>query len=430
MPLGEEHDELLSGYIDGRLTREELEQVESALADAAVQSRLDRLRGVVDFLREAASEPVTQLSPDFASRVMAACRALEPEGTASEDSDSVPSVVSPPLPTVLPALSSLPAASGRRGGPERKRSIGRRTRQLGLALAGLAAMLFLAVLLPPLFYDSSWFSNPVNPLAQLEDVTFGPETDSGEMRQRAESGGVDLLAGSSVSEIEHALESQLLNDFSVGRESLESAQDLGRMASERGPVGQIQFALVLDVELATVAREQQVIKSLLEKYGIDSLRGLRPNERIEAAIARMRFTVQEGPKARPAEIYLIRAPGAVLDAMLGEIQADVDLFPSYRYDLAFQTPTLSLSQAIADAIEESDALPANFALALVDQTRDSHVEDGLLTEDGESEFRLTPFEAIPYQGNLVGARRQRERFDAAVQLDSGENQSFLLLLAR
>jgi hypothetical protein len=346
MPLGEELDELLSGYIDGRLTADELQRVEAALAQTAVRDRLDWLRGVGQELRMASSQLDTALPADFASRVMQACkdRAAEDEARAEP---------------VLAA--SRPKAW-----------------HIASALAGLAAMIALAIWLPQMSLDRS-------------------ERHSLSDSSRGSIDGTDGLG-----------DNPTVPEMTV--------IDPGRMASDQGNVSPISYSLVLDLELSPTARQQSVIQSLLGRYGIGTFTGIRSNEEIDQAIDRLRFTVDEQAKVRSAEVYLIRAPAGVLDAMISEIQSSVDLFPSYRFDLAFQTPTLSLSQAIAGAVGQAIPSESNFAVSLV--------------EESGAGYRPSPFESIPTQGMPVGASRRQERFDMSIELGGSNDLSYLLLLVR
>ena len=76
--MGSELDELLSGYIDGQLTEDELRQVDAALKTAAGQQRLQQLRLVGEDLRQLASARSVDLPRDFSRRVLATVQSREP----------------------------------------------------------------------------------------------------------------------------------------------------------------------------------------------------------------------------------------------------------------------------------------------------------------------------------------------------------------
>lgn len=405
MPVDEKFDELLSGYIDDRLTPEERQSVEAALGEPAVSARLEQLRSVGEALRllttqtqqvQQSTQTPKRLPDDFALRVVAACKSLETKPV----SNVVTTTPNFSVPENEPPALELSLNNGRWWLSGHKAF-----QRVAVLALGIASLLLLAVWLP------QWLADPIQDSVPVADQSV-PQAPSVEGSMPMETG---LVAESR--QPQEALGPEALEKDSVSNDSI----DPGRMATDRSPIGQISFALVLDVELSQEARQQQSVQSLLEKYGIDTPRGLQPNARIEQAIRRMRFTVDEKPNVRPAEIYLIRASAPVLDAMLSEIQAEVEKFPAYRFDLAFQTPTLSLGQAIADAMEESDSLGESFALALADDSQ---------AESTGAGFRPLSIEAIPHQGTLVSSNRRQDRIDSSIDLDNRKELSFLILLVR
>ena len=191
---------------------------------------------------------------------------------------------------------------------------------------------------------------------------------------------------------------------------------LGSLAADRDSSARIAYVMVLDLELSRSAFERRELHWLLQQLGIEVMTGVEVTDEIAAAVNQMRVTIPDEDQAAAAEVYLVRAPAAVLDLAMTEIEQNVELFPNYRFDLAFQTPTVSRSQAIADAARQHWTSEVPVAVPLV--------------ESLDSEPRNSALAAIPYQGTLVSAdRRQRSR-PSTVQAAQGGEASYLLLFVR
>ncbi len=357
MPLGKYiDDELLSAYMDGQLDAAELRLVETALRDdPSVVVRLGQLRGVTERLRLLASVSHPGLPADLSRRVVALCKnsSLVPSGTARVADAS--------------GVSTESTAS--------KRPRNRVFWWIAANTAALAAVIALAVFLP----KPNRTIEPTGTPLVVENTT--PPEPEIEMPFHDESAS--------------------------------------QLASEQ-PEGAITLTLVLDLDLSRRAVEQEALNALFEKYGIQLVTGIGSNANIEKEINRLRFTVKdekEMANLRPAELYLVRASEEVLDAALGEIEADVALYPSYRFDMVFQTPAASLTQAIANSLDGQIAESSSIAVAI-----DAQVED---------QIHQSPFTSIPHQGTLVSSnKRQSSKYDSLEEVPSGGKMSYLLLLVR
>jgi hypothetical protein len=409
MPWGEDIDELLSGYLDDRLSADERRRVETAMQDdLALVDRLEGLRELSRSLQLAGKQPWKGLSTDFTARVMARCsqvsasRAVQ---TAMQGPSPMESGGNRPG-----SLEPLSRRSSGQASPSNER--GRLQKRLAVAVSALAGMVLIAAVLPRWLREEQ----SIQPLVNGSIATNA----SGSRDQLAAPAFPGGDPGGGVSEPDfpnpalHGAEVSGSSNLASGA----AAQDLpGRMASDRPGATPISYLLVLDLEISAVAADQRYLEGLLAKHGIDLAVGVPMGGEIEKAVNRMRYTVREGQTSRPAELLLVRAPSAILDAAVGELEAEVALVPGYRFDLAFQTPSVSLSQAIADAMGDPSMLADRIAVPVVTSLADSAPRASV--------------EAIPHQGTLISANRRQERHDsAAPNLPIGGDSGYLLILVR
>lgn len=412
MPWGEDIDELLSGYLDDRLSADERRRVETAMQDdQALVDRLEGLRELTRSLQLAGKQPLKGLSTDFTARVMARCSQVSASRAVQTAMQGTAPIA--PMESGENRPGSLEPLSGRSAGqasPPKERS--RLQKRLAVAVSALAGMLLVAAVLPRWLREEESIQPLVN-----GSIATNASGSRDQLTAPAFPGGDP---GGAVSEPD------LLNPALPGQEDSGSrnlasgaaAQDLlGRMASDRPGATPISYLLVLDLEISAVAADQKYLEGLFAKYGIDLAVGVPMGGEIEKAVNRMRYTVREGQTSRPAELLLVRAPSAILDAAVGELEAEVDLVPGYRFDLAFQTPSVSLSQAIADAMGDPSMLAERIAVPVVTSLSNSAPRASV--------------EAIPHQGTLISANRRQERHDsAATDLPIGGDSGYLLILVR
>jgi len=430
MPLGKDIDELLSGYLDDQLTLDERRTVEAALQDdRSLAVRLGDLRKLSRRLHVVSQLPVKGLPADFTHRVLAQCSETALSQASRSGSVGAASLEASPqadLPESMTIPSAMPVGSQRQG-----------YRRVAAAMAALAGLVLLAVGLPRLWHQVS----PVQPLVDGSSVANSdapnsspilasgdgatpkldplgnhslgldpaskPAFPDGEIVQR----NTDLGASEANDLGPKSLDTEGLAQQSLGDDSL------GRIASERSGFTPITYALVLDLEITETAAEQEILRSLFAKYGIELAVGVPLNSDIEKAVNRMRYTVRESQQSKPAELYLVRAPSAILDAAVGELEAEVQLVPGYRFDLAFQTPTVSLSQAIADSIDGYAASKDPMAVPVI--------------QGFDSPTQAVSLESIPYQGTLISSNRRRESHDsAALDVPRDGDTGYLLILVR
>lgn len=358
-------DELLSAYLDGQLTADELRQVESLLEEPAARQRLEQLRAVGLRLRTLAAQPSRGLSKDFSDRVVAlAIRRYQSDVSCSENKQE--------------AVDVRPLGSSSGLGWN-----GKLRNALGL-IAAVAATILLAVWMPRLLTQSS--SSP--PIAADSPLANQTNTQP------------QSLASSS--------QATTNEQHSVGKGDLVAS---GRLSS-----AQLTYTMVLDVEITLQASQQQLLRSVLAKHGIQIAKTVVVNSQIEAALSRMRHTVPHESLPSISELYWVHAPIQVLDQAIQEIQSTVDQFPVCRFDLAFETPAASLSQAIA-ATAQLTSSAGSIAIPVIPSDKE--------------QYRQSPFESVAYQGTLVSANLRpaggiESRDDTTVAAGQGN----LLLLVR
>lgn len=370
MPLGKNiDDELLSGYLDGQLSRDERLEVESALQDdAAVRERLEKLRRVGGSLQWLASVRTRSLPVDFSSRIVALCNEAAVE-------------------TVGPSVTASSSSSANETFHAKPKS-NRNSWWIVANLTALAGAIVLAVMIPK--------------LARRGEVARQPALTQNLMSEERPG---------------QMLENQMVENQPVEGET--AAPKANSMVSDRPASVAITYTLVLDLEQSRQAADQRVLPSLLEKHGIKVATGIQANNTIEKGLNQLRFTVKNETKLaelKPAELYLVRASAQLLDAALAEIETDVESFPAYRFDLIFETPVLDLARAIADSLNEQIASNSSVAAPVVRSSGD--------------QLGPSSLESIPYQGHLVSNTRRQERFDSFSAPSADGETSYLLLLVR
>ncbi|MBX3420785.1 MAG: hypothetical protein KF752_04430 [Pirellulaceae bacterium] len=356
MPVGDWVDELLTGLIDGQLTDDEKRQIDAALKQPEVQQRLQELQRIRSELRELSRLPSPGLPSDFSSKVIAACATLT-RGAASSDA-----------------------------------ATGRRLRRGVMVLAALAAAIALAVWIPQ---------------RQQQDHRHLDQTPS--LARQADR---DASADATASPTDMALTPELPLQPSRASETISA----GRMASGANRDLRLSLTMVLDVSISQFAAQDDTIRKLLSRFKIDIAQGVQANAEVETAINKLRYTVPDEIPVPAAQLYLISAPSSVLDAALAEIEKDIQSFPNYRFDLAFETPTASLIQALANASSQQLAAGQSVAVPIVDNSRES----GAAPE----------FQSVPYQGTLVSANNRQRPAELELEPLPDDEACFLLLIIR
>lgn len=305
MPLeGSQLDELLSGFLDGELNREELRQIQKLLDERPeVRARRDELSRLSADVKAAfeANRP-RPLAKDFASRVVAEAQ----KRTAAGD-----------LSVAVPEKRSW--------------------RRFAAAIAALAAILLLAVVGPQFF---STAPKPVN-LAEVAEEAPVVESDASELPLVAES-----------------------SPFPVPPDVAESAPAEQRFVSNLDFKN--HFVLVIDLQMSSAAQQRDALNQLLRKYGLLSEKPIEANEEIKQAVAETRMIVQpEELSSAEASIYFLRSELEVLGAALDEIYVNREDYPKVAFDIAVDNSQARLLEAIAKASGTRFAMNEAFAVPVI-----------------------------------------------------------------
>lgn len=312
MPLkGSQLDELLSGFLDGELNGEELQQIRTLLDEQPeVKARLDELSALSSDLKAAFGvNTPSPLAGDFASRVVAEAQRQ--------------------------AAASKVAVAGPRKRP---------WNQLAAAAAALAAVLMLAVFGPRFF---STTPEPVN----LADTT------------PAESASESSVSELPSSELASSAEA---SPFLVPPQIADSSPN-EESQGERRFVSNMEFkntiVLVVDLVMSTDAQQRDALNVLLGKHGLLTSKPVEVNDEIKEAVSETRMIVQpEGFDSADASIYFLRASVEVLGAALDEVYLNSEDFPKVAFDIAVDNPHARLLETIARASGTRFAMDEAFAV--------------------------------------------------------------------
>ncbi len=283
-------DELLSGFLDGELSAEELHMFESAMAaDGTLAIKLEQFRQLGADLR---SLPKRTLGPKFADRVLAAVQ----QELAVNESLAVRLPYSKPEVVVDHA---------RRNG----------WRVAGVAVA-LAASLLFAV------FVSQRFS------ASDEDLTQFASGDSA-------SKAIDSQSISS-SESKKINESTVRNDPGLRK----------RIASPSFPI-----LTILEIEPSLKAWNENEFSKALNDAGIAWTKPVNVSDEVIGVLNDTRSISRGLPKAGDEQLALVMvtASGRQVEKAIKQIMEDVGSFPHVLMDLAFDLPGKELFEKLIDA---------------------------------------------------------------------------------
>jgi hypothetical protein len=300
MSANEHIDELLSGFLDGKLSAGELRELERAMAgDASLGMKLDQFRQLGSDLRKV---PQRHLGPDFAERVLAAARQ---EANASGS------------PAMAYVVGDLPS-------PQRELPVGDRGKVRMLsALLALAATLLCAI------YLSGGFSGFGEQLAQ------GPISND----------------SSAVLEPEKALESEPKVADS-GSESVGSFVGSDRGFKDRvgGKIGP-QILTILEIQPTAEAWGQNLVAKVLQESGITWSSPIKASQEIMDVLNDTRSINQglENPDDDQIALVLVKARASVIDKASSQLWTRTNDFPSLFFDMAFDLPGMDLVQKLTSA---------------------------------------------------------------------------------
>ena len=305
MSANEHIEELLSGFLDGELTAEELREFEAALAaDASLSRKLEQMRQIGNDLR---SVPKQKLAPDFASRVLAAAR----QQALASDSQVPQHVL--PEPTI-------PIE-------------GRKAKWWGTvsAVAALAASLLFIV------YVSNWFSVSGENLVIVPPVDSNPMGADSQVLHSAPDTQNPASDTPSLAGTENQDETYVRNDPNV-RKNIKD---------------QLGFAVltIMEIEPTLKAWDENEVGRVLQDAGILWSNPVNASDEVIGVLNETRSINQGLPKSGEEQIalVLVRANALKMDRALLRILNRINDFPHVFMDMAFDLPGKELCQKLVDA---------------------------------------------------------------------------------
>jgi hypothetical protein len=377
MTLGNELEELLSGYLDNQLNEDELRVVQTALQDPVVQARYDDLCRMRDDLKALAAVPVRSLPSDFAQRVLAAAMAQLPVESASVSLSQ-------------PRVSSSGSHTDHRS----------QTYKWVAAVVGIAATVALAVWIP------QFLNRKPTPSTEIAREGIPPDSP------------IEIVPPQ-----DNSTKPAPTMQY-VGRDDL-----------------LVQYILTVDVELSENSSIANSLMPLVQQHGIELIKGAKVEGEVKEALDKIRHTLPPAEAPLPSRVYLFRAPLESLDTVLSTMTENPDTYPVVRFGMAFELPSdplldkLSLNPAGDEAKLALQTVNGSIGLAQsVANSVSSYVDADdsfavpLVT--GQDEFRASPFASIPHQGKLVGASKRLTKSTFSLNDNDEGKLGFLLLFVR
>ncbi len=381
MPLeGEQLDELLSGFLDSRLSAEELKTVQDILRnDKSVHQRLDDLRmagrqlkGLQERLLADPSTP--KLPADFSARVIAQAQREALQAGLPEEHH-------------VRLAEQEAIVSFSRG----KQFAWRLPLTIASSAVSIAALVLLAIYLPGRFGAD----DPPAPAIGIPDplaTTTSP----------VETAGPDETAAPQVV---------------VTPEAATAAEE--RYVSD--PNFKILAALVVDIEITRDALENNVLGEVFAATNIAIESPILADPELKQALAETQMVVepQEEQAVSDSMIYFVRADSKSIDTALSAIYEDQVNFLDVRYNVVFDNPVTQLMNKIAGSTGSRFATSDRFASAV---------------STGEASFDelqgASPFPGVSRQGNFVSSNQRKRGWSSSSVGGLGESMSTVLLLVR
>ena len=307
MSANEEHiEELLSGFLDGELTAEELREFESAMsADGTLAVKLEQLRQLGSDLR---SVPKRSLGSDFAARVLAAARQESPVDTEIVGTEILGTA------SELQYVCSLPKTSkGERQG-NWWRAVG--------ALAALGASVMFAI------YVSNWF-----PSGGLDSGASHVVT--------VPQGSTAPIAGDS--------NLAIAGDSNLGETILESENQSDSTLVRKTPLTRVFAVLpIFEIETTLNAWDTNLVGTILSNEGIVWTNPVTASDAVIKVLNETRSINQGLPSSNGDQVALVmvQASSRAIDkAMLKMFESKND-FPHVMMDMAFDMPGKELFEKV------------------------------------------------------------------------------------
>lgn len=370
MSANEHIEELLSGFLDGELTAEEMREFQLALsADASLQAKLDKLRQLGDDLR---SVPKRKLGADFTQRVVAAAMQSAAQPASK--------------------LANRPQAN--------------RWKLVGASVA-VAATLLLAIFA---FNELGTVTGPTN-----DDVAQNPATEvpAHEVPANEVAAGPEKTATNDI-----ATESTVNNEEPFVRNDPNMRK---RASSQTG------FAIltIMEIEPSEKAWRENEVSKVLKEAGIVWTNPVKVSDDVLGVLNETRSISQGLPKADNEQLALVMvmAKGLTMDRALKRILDGVDVFPHVIMDIAFDLPGKELCQKLVDA----QITVANGQQAIATPIVAGAVADRPANSGLES---FTQFSSAPPARYMDTDMRQSGQRGTAILPDEEDAMSYVLLVIR
>ena len=382
----EQLDELISCYLDGELSQQETQELESRLQSDPEAAR--RLRLLREARKALTASQTYRLPDDFAARVLAAahseaerldlpaqhpiCLARKQDAASHGDKPKAP--VTPTSVTRASAASSLP--------PNSRFD---RSKRSTWAYSAAAAALMMAAFLgwqarhaPPkptttqIAQDDKSLNEPGQNGSQAdvrpaENATLPAESQlatSGQPKDSTESIPIDSAAAiSSVANADLANKPDMVEvvaNPAVPTPSLDSDAMLKDLASAEGSLGSLNVLMVIDVTLTKEAWENKSFSRILNEYGIRYEQPVVADQALNEALETSKLIAKSGTDGNPIdpatnpnvgdiELVFVQARAARIDNAVKDIFERIEEYPSLYFDLSMDGPC----QEIVTRLESS-----------------------------------------------------------------------------
>ena len=327
MSAKEHIDELLSGFLDGELTAEELRDVQAAMAaDSQLAVKAEQLRQLGSELR---GLPQRKLPANFSARVLAAAQAEASRLQASESNSATSAYVASSSDSMFVTPARQPSSSS---------TSSRSLRSAAISFVAMAASLLCVA------YLSGWFGGSGGP-------NTVPEYLAGEVK----SGVPDSKAAGVVNVDATDLqlpEMQPSTDAVVTSEIEAGGSFIGNQRPKPS-TNQFGFEMltILEIQPSETARNANLIATVLKQAGIEWSAPVTASGDVVEVLNSTRSINPGAGNGSDDQValVLVRAPSTSVDKAMNMIwERDKD-FPFVSMDLAFDLPGKDLVRKLLEA---------------------------------------------------------------------------------
>jgi negative regulator of sigma E activity len=398
MSANEHIEELLSGFLDGELTAEEMREFQLALsADASLQAKLEQLRQLGNDLR---SVPKPKLGADFTERVVAAAREAAMQSSVSQP--------------VQPASKLADHKLADHKLPDTLQA--NRWKTIGASVA-FAAALLLAIFA---FNEFGTVTGPSN-----EDVAQNPPTEvpANEVAAATEKRATENTATENTA-TENTATENTATENTVNKEEAFVRNDPNMRKRASSQTG-FSILTIMEIEPSEKAWRENEVSKVLKEAGIVWTNPVKVSDDILGVLNETRSISQGLPKADNEQLALVMvmAKGLTMDRALKRILDGVDVFPHVTMDLAFDVPGKELCQKLVDA----QITVANGQQAIATPIVAGAVADRPANSGLES---FTQFSSAPPARYMATDVRQSGQLGTAILPDEEDAMSYVLLVIR